>query len=102
MRLHPKRVFADAAFAKAAEANTTVTSLSMSPQALSDLERRLRSAGMLRETGFRRNRPGTDAAAARYRGADVHLDRRLQDCFLAKDSEGAVHRFPLDRHSRTR
>ena len=101
MTLRPNRIFADAAFARTKDEGTEVTSLSMSPRALSDLERKLRPAGMLRETGFRRNRPGPEGPAARYRDADVHLDRRLQDCFLAKDSQGAVHRFPLDRHSRT-
>lgn len=101
MTLWPNRIFADAAFAAAQDTSTQITSLSMSPRALEDLERRLRSAGMLRETGFRRARSGATGPAARYRGADVHLDRQLHDSFLAKDSSGAVRRFPLDRHSRT-
>lgn len=99
MQLQPNRIFADAAFLKAQETSRQVATLSMTPQALSDLQRRLRSAGMVRETGFALSK-GQRGPAARYRGADILLDPQLRHCFVAQHTDGTTHEFPLDRHSR--
>ena len=100
MNLSPDRIFADRPFGRAEHTGRWVNHLTMHPKALDDLERRLRSAGMLRETGFSRRRT-RNGSAARYRGVDVTTDRNLESRFQAHFSDGTVESIPLDRHSRS-
>ena len=100
MNLSPDRIFADRPFGHAESTGRWVSKLTMHPNALYDLERRLRSAGMLRETGFSRRRTRS-GSVARYRGVDVTTDRNLDCRFQAHYSDGTVETIPLDRHSRS-
>ena len=99
MNLHPKRIFADIPFQRAQSTGHALTVLEMHPKALQALERNLRSAGMLRETGFTRRQSKT-GATARYRGVDIVLDNSLSGHLAARYSDGSTHKIPLDRNFR--
>ena len=85
MELHPARIFADQAFQEARDTGREVRRLTMHPNALSTLKRRLQSAGMIRSTGFsdKPSPKGTvPSSSARYRGIEIDPARHMNSCFL--------------------
>lgn len=100
MELHPARIFADQAFQNAEDTGREVRSLTMQPNALATLKRRLQSAGMIRSTGFS-DKPSPKGAvsshSARYRGIEIDTARHMNSYFLVEYADGSFQHIPLDR-----
>lgn len=103
MRLQPNSIFADEAFQQAEDSGRWLVSLTMHPQALNELARRLRNSGLTRATGFSirthsKGRPRN--SSARYRGVEIRTDRSLENILLAEYSDGSRQKLIVNPASR--